>query len=563
MAEKAVGEGAGMGDVPKDWLPGLKQNFKFDIQAGFILFLIALPLSLGIAVASEAPPIAGVITAIIGGIVGSLLGGSYVTINGAAAGLIVIVVGAITGLGTMADGSIDLMAGYKYALAVGVVCGVIQIVLGVMKLGKLSNLFPLSVVHGMLAGIGIIIMSKQIHTLLGVSLSKKGNPENYEALHSVGAALHDAVPAPLGTLLAEGMLPTISMIPNSFATFYVPAAIIGALSLAMMILWPRLPKALTKVVPAPMAIILITVPLGMLFKLEPKYLVSVPLNFIEGISYPDFGKVGTGVFWKFVVMYVFVASIESILTASAIDKMDPWKRRSNMNRELVAKGVGNGLASMIGGLPMIAEVVRSSANIMNGARTRWSNFFHGSFMLVSVVTIPFILNMIPLAALAGMLVFIGFRLAHPKEFVHAAHVGKEEVAYMVVTAVVVVSTDLLVGVATGVLVAMIVNIVRGGTKNFGKAQTRIEARGDNVTLTLSGTHIFSNFMGTRGILDGLPPGKALTIDYSDVTYMDHTVNERFHDFDGEYSRTGGSVREVGKERLSATSHSNVSALIRA
>ena len=556
MADKTVGEGAGIGDVPKDWLPGLKQNFKFDIQAGFILFLIALPLSLGIAVASDAPPIAGVITAIVGGIIGSLLGGSYITINGAAAGLIVIVVGAINGLGLMPDGSVDLAAGFRYALAVGVVCGLIQIVMGVLKLGKLSNLFPLSVVHGMLAGIGLIIMSKQIHTLLGVKL-------NSEEVHYIGATLHDAVPGPLGTLLSEGMIPTIALIPSSFGHIFFPAFIIGALSLAMMIVWPRLPKALTKVVPAPMAIILVTVPMGMAFNLEAKYLVNVPLNFLDGITYPDFGKVGTGIFWKFVVMYVFVASIESILTASAMDKMDPWKRRSNMKRELIAKGAGNAIAAFIGGLPMIAEVVRSSANIMNGARTRWSNFFHGSFMLVSVITIPFILNMIPLAALAGMLVFIGFRLAHPKEFVHAAHVGKEEVAYMVITTVVVVCTDLLVGVATGVLVAMIVNVIRGGTKNFGKAQTKIDARGDSVTLKLSGTHIFSNFMGTRGVLDGLPPGKSLTIDYSEVTYMDHTVNERFHDFEGEYSRTGGSVREFGKAGLSATTPSTVSALIRA
>lgn len=556
MANVADTKNEPIGEIPKDWLPGLKQNFKFDIQAGFILFLIALPLSLGIAVASDAPPIAGVITAIVGGIIGSLLGGSYITINGAAAGLIVIVVGAINGLGLMPDGSVDLAVGFRYALAVGVVCGVIQIVMGVLKLGKLSNLFPLSVVHGMLAGIGIIIMSKQIHTLLGVKLKS-------DDVHQIGAALEHAVPGPLGGLLAEGMIPTILLIPNSFGNFFLPALIIGALSLAMMIAWPRLPAALTKIIPAPMAIILVTVPMGMFFNLDSKFLVNVPLNFLDGIVYPDFGKVGTGVFWKFVAMYVIVASIESLLTASAMDKMDPWKRRSNMNRELMAKGAGNAIAAFIGGLPMIAEVVRSSANIMNGARTRWSNFFHGTFMLVSVITIPFILNMIPLAALAGMLMFIGFRLAHPKEFIHAAHVGKEELAYMAITAIVVVCTDLLVGVATGVVVAMIVNIVRGGTKNFGKSQTAIDDQGDDITLKLSGIQIFSNFMGTRGVLDGLQPGKNLTIDYSGVTYMDHTVNERFHDFDGEYTRTGGSVREVGKERLSATSHSNVSALIRA
>jgi len=516
--------------VPKDWLPGLAENWKTDVLSGFILFLIALPLSLGIAIASGAPPIAGVIAGFIGGILGALLGGSYITINGAAAGLIAIVFGAVQGLGAMPDGTVDVARGFKYALAVGVVCGIIQIGMGLARLGKLTNMFPLSVVHGMLAGIGVIIMAKQIHTLLGVDFS--------------------------GT-----MIPTILAIPSSFANMNVQVATIGVLSLAMMIVWPMLPKAIGKILPAPMAIILVTVPMGIMFNLAPQYLVKVPLSFMESFQGPDWGMVATGVFWKFVITYVFVASLESLLTASAMDKMDPWKRRSDMNRELMSKGACNSLSSFIGGLPMIAEVVRSSANIMNGARTRWSNFFHGLFLLLSVALIPGILNMIPLAALAGMLMFIGFRLAHPKEFIHAAHIGKEELMYMVATTIVVVAVDLLWGVIFGFAVAVVSNMIRGSRSI--KAKAEVETSGDNVTLKLQGAHGFLNFVSMRGILDKLPPGKKLTIDYSDVTYMDHTVHERFHDFEGEYALTGGSVKTVGMDRLKATSHSDVSALVRA
>ena len=527
MSTPAPAASATLDPVPLDGLAGLKQNIKFDLPAGIIIFLIALPLSLGIAVASGAPPIAGVITGFVGGILGGLLGGSYVTINGAAAGLIAIVLGAVAGL---ADPGQPIASGFKYALAVGVICGGLQILMGLAKMGKLTNMFPLSVVHGMLAGIGVIIMARQIHTLLGVSLSGKT------------------------------MIETILAIPSSFANMHVQAAIIGALSLAMMMLWPKLPKAITKVLPAPLAIIMVTVPMAMAMKLPANFLVKVPLEFMQSFQTPDWSKVGTGVFWKFVITYTLVASLESLLTAAAMDKMDPWKRRSNMNRELTSKGLANAISSFIGGLPMIAEVVRSSANIMNGARTRWSNIIHGTCLLLSVALIPQILNMIPLAALAGMLVFIGSRLAHIKEFVHAAHIGKEEVGYMIATVVFVVAIDLLWGIIIGFAIAVVFNAIRGGFTV--KAQAEVETSGDNVIVKLKGAHGFLNFVSMRGKLDALPQGKKLTIDYSGVTYMDHTVHERFHDFNGEYAQTGGTVKTVGKEGLKATSSSDVSALVR-
>lgn len=527
MADATEAKPAKIGPVPKDWIPGLLQNYQFDIPAGFILFLIALPLSLGISIASGAPPIAGLITAVIGGLIGSLLSGSYVTINGAAAGLIAIVYGAVNGLGLdPASGTVDVVRGFRAALAVGVCCGFIQIAMGLLRLGKLTNLFPLNVVHGMLAGIGIIIMAKQIHLALGVDLS-------------------------------GDMIKTIASIPSSFANMVPTVALIGAISLLIMILWPRF-KAVAKYLPAPLVVVIVAIVLGQVFNLQPEFLVSVPTNIADAYVSPDWSQVATPLFWKFVITYVFVASLESLLTAAAMDKMDPWRRRSDMNRELVGKGAANALSSMVGGLPMIAEVVRSSANVMNGARTRWANFFHGLFLAVAVVALPALLNMIPLAALAGMLVFIGFRLAHPKEFIHAAHVGKEELLYMSVTAILVVVEDLLIGVATGFVLALIVNAIRG-VRGI-RADSEVSTSGDRVTLSLRGAHGFLNFLSLRSTLDSLPPGKDLTLDLSGVSYVDHTVHEQLHDFEAEYERTGGSVHVIGKQHLKPMAEHEISAL---
>lgn len=516
-----------LGQVPKDWASGLFENIRYDLPAGFILFLIALPLSLGIAIASGAPPIAGVITAVIGGVIGALISGSHVTINGAAAGLIAIVYGAVNGLGLdPATGDVDMMRGFRAALAVGVVCGVIQIGMGLLKLGKMTNVFPLNVVHGMLAGIGIIIMAKQVHLALGVEFS-------------------------------GGMIDTIVAIPVSMANMVPSVALIGVISLVLMIVWPKLGKV-GQIVPAPLAVVIVAIGLGKILSVPEAFLVSVPTNIADAYISPDWSQVATPLFWKFVITYVFVASLESLLTAAAMDKMDPWKRRSDMNRELIGKGAANALSSFVGGLPMIAEVVRSSANIMNGARTRWANFFHGLFLAVAVIAIPQVLNMIPLAALAGMLVFIGFRLAHPKEFIHAAKTGKEEVLYMVVTTVLVVVEDLLIGVVAGFVLATLVNALRG--VRGVKAATEVVEDSDAVTLRLSGAHGFLNFLSLRGVLDELPPGKKLTLDLSDVRYIDHTVHEQLHDFEGEYARTGGTVEVVGMDRLTLLAESQVGAL---
>ena len=245
--------------------------------------------------------------------------------------------------------------------------------------------------------------------------------------------------------------------------------------------------------------------------------------------------------------------------------MDPWKRRSNMNRELIGKGAANAMAAAIGGLPMIAEVVRSSANIMNGARTRWSNIFHGVFLLAAVAMIPAILNMIPLAALAGMLVVIGFRLAHPKEFKHVAHIGKEEIFFMVATTLGVVFIDLLWGVIGGMVLAAVVTMSRGiPLRNALIANVAVESTGERVTVRLQSAVGFNNYLSIRKKLDKLPLGKQVVIDLSAAGFIDHTVRERLHDFESEYvARGGGSVATRGLESHRPTSSHKLCALQRA
>jgi MFS superfamily sulfate permease-like transporter len=528
--EHTDGTGAAAGAPVKDWLPGLAQNWKSDVVAGLIVFLIALPLSLGIALASGAPPIAGIITAIIGGVLVSLISGSHVTINGPAAGLIVIVLGAITELG---DG--NAMAGYRYALAVGVVCGAIQIIMGLLKAGRLTDFFPLSVVHGMLAGIGVIIIVKQIFLALGATAPK------------------------------VGMVHLIESIPSGFAHLNPAIALIGLISVVLMVVWPMWNNRLTRTIPAALVATIVAIGLGQAFDLShkhdyvflgktftvgPQYLVrGLPHTLSTWFTRPDFSRITSDVSIRFIVMYVFVASLESLLTASAVDKLDPYRRRSDMNRELIGKGAGNILASMLGGLPMIAEVVRSKANIMSGARTRWANFFHGLFLLAFVALAPGLLELIPMAALAGILVVIGYRLAHPSEFVHTWKLGKEEFIAMMVTILLVVGQDLLVGVFTGVVVGLVITLLRGSKLHLFQDDS------DDYVLKFHGPLTFANFVAVRRKLDSVPKGSKVVLDFTDCSLIDHTVVQRLHDFELEFQSTGGTVERVGSDHLgSSTDH---------
>ncbi|WKZ64827.1 MAG: SulP family inorganic anion transporter [Flavobacteriales bacterium] len=517
--------------LPLTGLAGLKENWRSDLLSGFIVFLIALPLCLGISLASGVPPMAGLITAIIGGLLVSRINGSHVTINGPAAGLIVVILGAVESLGGG-----DSMAGYRSMLAAVVVSGALLFLLGRMKAGRLGDFFPSSAVHGMLAAIGVIILSKQAHVALGVK------PEGKEPLE----------------LLAE--------IPNSLLHMNPEVAIIGGVSLLIMFLLPVIRNRWVKMIPAPMVVVLVGIALGHWFDLEhehkylfldgheysigPKFLVTLPESLADGFVFPDWSKAFTLPFLIAVVSITLVQGIESLLSAKAVDKLDPWKRESDLNKDLSAVGAGSALAGLVGGLPMIAEIVRSSANVNNGGRTGWANFFHGAFLLVFIAAFPTLIHSIPLAALGAILMYTGYRLAAPQHFRHTLQIGREQLSIFVTTLIVTLATDLIIGVFSGIALKIIIHLSRGASlRSLFKPNLhlRYDSLADRFVLEVHDAAIFSNYLGLKKRLDSIPPKNHVRVDFDRATLVDHTVMEHVFAYKEKYERDGGTfeVTEMG------------------
>jgi MFS superfamily sulfate permease-like transporter len=516
--------------VPLNGIAGLKENWKADLLSGFLVFLIALPLCLGISMASGFPPVSGIFTAIIGGVLVSFFGGSNLTIKGPAAGLIVIALGAVEELGNG-----NPMQGYKLALAAIVVAGILQVLFGVLKAGILSDFFPSAAVHGMLAAIGIIIASKQIHTLLGVK------PVSKEPLQ----------------LLAE--------IPHSVQNMNPEIAIIGVIGLLVLFLFPLIKNKYFKMIPAPLVVILLAIPIGVLFDLAdehvylflnhveytigPRFLVTLPDNLFDAITFPDFAQLFSGTSIKYIIMFALVGSLESLLSSKAIDTIDPYMRKSNMNRDLVGVGIGNTLAGMIGGLPMISEIVRSSANINNGGKTWWSNVFHGFFLLIFVGLFPMLIHQIPLSALAAMLIFTGYKLASPSAFYKTLMVGKEQLLIFVVTIIATLTTDLLIGIAIGILTKFIIHFINGlPLKYIFKPMFSVGVNEETYTVDVFHSAVFSNYINLKKSLDKLPKNKNIVIDFTNANLIDHSVMESLHRYKNDYEREGGRFSIEGLEQ---------------
>ena len=525
--------------IPLDGWAGLKQNFSSDAMSGFMVFLLALPLSLGIAKASEFPAIYGLVTAIVGGVIVSFFSGSLLSIKGPAAGLIVIASGCVTAFG---GGE----TGWHLSLAVIVTAGIIQILFGVFKLGKFSDYFPGAAIHGMLAAIGIIIMSKQIHFLIGV------DP---------------------GVLKGKEPLELIQMIPHSFVSLNFHLAEIGVACLVVLILLSYIEHRHIKKIPPPMIVLAIAVPLGYLLhiktdgKIKNFAMVKVE-NIIDVVSHSPINVnfdglfSNTGIFIQYVILFALIGSIESLLTVKAIDKMDPYKRHSNTNKDLIGVGIGNTISGILGGLPMISEVARSSANVTNGARTRWANFFHGLFLLIAlIIAVPFI-NMIPNSALAAMLIYVGFKLAHPKEFKHMWHVGIDQFFIFIVTVILTLATDLLVGVMTGIVLEMIVNFIHGASLKgaFKTKDSHVVIKKGIFVLELSPDSVFTNILGLKRSMDSIPPKQEVIIDFRKAKIVDHTTMLALHQYAELYHESGGQIHFEGKENLIKTGHDKNSTL---
>lgn len=484
--------------------------FKTDILSGLVVFLVALPLCLGIALASGAPLFSGIISGVIGGIVVGILSNSQLSVSGPAAGLTAIILTAISTLGS-----------YETFLMAVVLAGVFQILLGIAKAGTVSNYFPSNVIEGMLTAIGVIIILKQLPHAVGYDADNEGDfffIENKTG-HNTLSAIIDAV---------------------NYS--HLGAIIICLVSLAILIAFNKVAflKKL-KAVPGALVVVIAGVIINELFKsintnlvIAQDHLVNLPVpasfdDFIGQFTTPDFTTLMKPEVWIVALTIAVVASIETLLCMEAADKMDPLKRYSNTNTELFAQGTGNILSGLIGGIPMTSVIVRTSANVNSGGRTKVAAIAHGVFLLIAVLSIPTILNKIPLACLAAILLMIGYKLASPKVFRHMWHSGKYQFVPFIITVVAVIFTDLLKGVAIG-LVVSVFYILRANLKMAYFFKKEEYHEGETVTIKLAQEVSFLNKAAIKQTLSHLPENCKLVIDASDSFYIDHDVLELIKDF---------------------------------
>ncbi len=498
-------------------LAGFKEHWKDDLLPGFMVFLLALPLSLGIAKASGFPPAMGVLTAMIGGLFTSFFKVSPLTIKGPAAGLITVCAAAVLEFGGGDQG-------WHTVSAIIAVMAAIQIVFALLKFGSLSDFFPHSAVHGMLAAIGIIIIAKQIPVLLG------DDPSIYKG---------------------EGPIELLMDIPKFITHAHWHIAIVGLIGLAILFILPQLKFKFLKKVPGPMFVLLMAIPLSLYWhfkETEPSYSLVTIGDFWGSVGpHADFSQIGTFTFWKYVFMFLFVSSLESLLTVKATDNLDPYKRVSDYNGDLKAQGAGNLISGLLGGLPMISEVVRSSGNVSFGAKTKWSNFFHGVFLLLAMLLLIPVIEMIPNAALAAMLIFAGYRLAAPKEFVHTYHLGREQLAIFLTTIIVTLAEDLLLGIAAGILVKFIFHMYNGASfKSLFKANYDLKrVSEDHISIMVNDSAVFSNLIGFKKVLTSLPEQKRVTMDFGKAKLIDHSFMAFVSHFQKEYNLRGGEMEMTG------------------
>ncbi|MFB2119412.1 SulP family inorganic anion transporter [Parapedobacter sp. 2B3] len=497
-----------------------RRDLKYDLPASVVVFLVALPLCLGIALASGAPLFAGLLTGIIGGIVVASLSGSQLSVSGPAAGLTVIVLGAIEQLGAFET----------FLLAV-LLAGLIQLALGIIRAGMIGNYFPSSVIIGMLAAIGIIIILKQLPHAVGYDSSFFGE-ESFVQLNNDN---------------------TFSALQKAFGAINYGAFIICAISLAILIVWPRF-KKLT-IIPAPLVVVILGVLLGLLFvgsgfELAPNHLVVIPVvnsfnEFLGLFTFPDFTQIANQDVWMAAITIAIIASLETLLSLEAVDKIDPFKRVSPTNRELMAQGVGNMTSGLLGGLPLTAVIVRSSANVNAGGRSRQSAMLHGLWLILAVLLIPAIINLIPLACLAAILLHTGYKLAQASTFKRMWHKGLDQFIPFMVTIVAVVFTDLLTGVGIGLLVAMFY-ILRNNLSNVFEFTIKENEEGAKITFTLAEEVTFLNKAAIQKALYGLPRRiNEIIIDGSQSRFIDKDVIEVLRDFEQHAVSKGNSIELVG------------------
>lgn len=482
-----------------------KEYFSNDLLASIVVFLVALPLCLGIALASGAPLQAGLIAGVVGGIVVGSLSGSSVSIAGPAAGLTTIVIAAIAKLGTFE----------AFILAV-FLAGVIQFIMGIIKAGTIGHFFPASVIKGMLAAIGLILILKQIPHAVGFDKDYEGDESFFE----------------------EGGRNTFTSIIDALQAFSGGAVIVALVSIAIIIVWDKTiarKDGWISFVPAPLIAVIVGVVLSLIFKstspdlvIESKHLVDVP-DFLSGsgdiFMFPDFSFLANPLIYEVAFTIAMVASLETLLSIEACDKLDPLKRITPLNRELKAQGTANMISGLLGGLPITSVIVRSSANINAGARSKASSITHGIILAGSVLFLSSVLKLIPLSALAGILIMVGYKLTPPKLYKEMYKKGWSQFLPFVITVVAIVFTNLLLGVFIGIL-ASVFFILK---TNFQEAVIMV-GDGKNYLLKFTKNVSFLNKSTIRSKFLLIPSNSTLLIDGSEAHFVDQDIKEAIRDF---------------------------------
>lgn len=471
------------------------KTIKNDLPASIVVFFVALPLCLGIALASGAPLFSGLIAGIVGGIVVGGISGSNIGVSGPAAGLAAIVLTSIASLG-----------GFENFLVAVVLGGVFQLVLGVLKAGVIGYYFPSSVIKGMLTGIGIIIIMKQIPFFFGYDKS------------------------------AEGF---------SMEAISIGSTVIGLIGLAILILWQQVLSKKAKIfqlIQGP----LVAVVIGIVFfvitqgneqlAINTSQLVSVPVpdsidTFLGQFTFPNFAAIGSKDVWITAFTIAIVASLETLLCVEATDKLDPEKNVTPTNRELLAQGTGNIISGLIGGLPITQVIVRSSANIQSGGKSKMSAIIHGFFLLISIILIPTLLNKIPLSVLAAILFIVGFKLAKPSTFINMYKLGRKQfIPFMATVVPMVVTGDLLLGIGLGLAVGIVVILFKS-YQNSHFLHIEDQSNGErSIKMTLAEEVTFFNKGAILKELDNLPEGTFLELDVRKTRYLDNDIIEILEDF---------------------------------
>lgn len=499
---------------------------KHDLPAGLSVFLVALPLCLGIALASGAPLYSGLLSGIIGGIVVSLISKSQLGVSGPAAGLTTLVSASILSLG---DFSTFLLAVF--------VAGLFQVVLGIFKMGLIANYFPSAVIKGMLAAIGIILISKQIPIALGYN-----KPDFWTS----------------GILDLFSNKNIVNNVSNLNTHFTRGTIIISILSILILAYLNSSKGKKLKILPAPLIVVVFGIIINFIltntihFQLKPTQLVQIPQNIFSDIQFPDFSKLfSNSQIWKDGILIGALASLETLLCVEAIDKLDRRNRITPVNRELLAQGIGNIACGLLGAIPITAVVVRGSANVDAGARTKLSAFTHGLFLLLSVLLLPFLLNKIPYASLAAILLVTGYNLTKPRLYKNIWSLGWKQFFPFIITILFILTTDLLIGVLIGLTISLYFIIQNNFQADYKVTKTK-KHETEIYFIKLHDNVTFLNKVKFRTILDKIPPYSVITIDGNHCTFIDYDILEVISEYSHKAHDRHIELHLLGIEKVETT-----------